>query len=52
MSLKQYTLEEVKAHNEEKDLWVIIRDKIYDLTKFQFEVFFLIILKNVYKNNW
>lgn len=29
-----YTLEEVAKHNNYGDLWVIIRNKVYDLSKF------------------
>lgn len=37
-SLKEFTIAEVKAHNTEQDLYVIIHDKVYDLTKFLKEV--------------
>lgn len=36
--LKQYTIEDVKKHNTEDDVWMIIHDKVYDLTKFLDEV--------------
>ena len=29
-----YTLSEVKAHNTAKSLWVVIKDKVYDVTPF------------------
>ncbi|AYV80661.1 MAG: putative Cytochrome b5 [Harvfovirus sp.] len=32
--LKHYTLEEVKVHNTKDDCWLIIRDSVYDVTKF------------------
>lgn len=35
---KTYTLAEVKGHNKKTDLWVIIHDKVYDVTKFLSEV--------------
>lgn len=34
MSEKAYSVEEVAKHNSEDDLWVIISNKVYDLTKF------------------
>lgn len=36
--LKQFTLAEVAKHNTAADLWMIIDDKVYDVTKFQAEV--------------
>uniref|UniRef100_A0A8D8AWA5 Cytochrome b5 n=1 Tax=Culex pipiens TaxID=7175 RepID=A0A8D8AWA5_CULPI len=35
--LKQFTLAEVAKHNTAADLWMIIDDKVYDVTKFQAE---------------
>jgi cytochrome b involved in lipid metabolism len=35
---KIYSLAEVQEHNKPEDLWVVIFDKVYDLTKFQKEV--------------
>lgn len=32
-----YTMEEVARHNKETDLWMVIHDKVYDLTKFLME---------------
>lgn len=29
-----YTLAEVAAHKDESDLWMVISDKVYDLTKY------------------
>ena len=31
---KTFTREEVARHNQDGDLWVIIKDFVYDLTKF------------------
>ncbi|XP_033104294.1 cytochrome b5-like isoform X2 [Anneissia japonica] len=31
---KTYTLEEVKEHNNGNSLWLVIHDKVYDVTKF------------------
>ncbi|XP_071958710.1 cytochrome b5-like [Antedon mediterranea] len=31
---KKYTLEEVKEHNNGNSLWLVIHDKVYDVTKF------------------
>ncbi|TGZ66208.1 hypothetical protein CRM22_005437 [Opisthorchis felineus] len=35
--VKVFTLEEVKKHNKADDLWVVIHDKVYDLTQFSQE---------------
>lgn len=34
----KYTLAQVKEHNKASDLWIIIHDRVYDLTKFLTEV--------------
>jgi cytochrome b involved in lipid metabolism len=34
MSKPVYTLEEVKKHRGNKDCWIVIKNKIYDVTKF------------------
>ena len=31
---KDYTIEEVAKHNNENDCWVVINDKVYDVSKF------------------
>lgn len=38
VEVKKFTLAQVKEHNAETDLWIIIRDKVYDVTKFLNEV--------------
>lgn len=32
---QQYSKDEVSLHNRDGDLWVIIEDAVYDLSKFQ-----------------
>lgn len=32
--LTEYTFDEVKAHDTKKDLWVVINNKVYDITSF------------------
>ena len=32
--IKLFSKEEILKHNVEKDLWVIINNKVYDLSKF------------------
>uniref|UniRef100_T1DJ39 Putative cytochrome b5 n=1 Tax=Psorophora albipes TaxID=869069 RepID=T1DJ39_9DIPT len=36
-TLTQYSLAEVAKHNTPQDLWMVIDDKVYDVTKFQNE---------------
>lgn len=36
-SSTEITLEAVKKHNKSTDLWVVIENKVYDLTKFRKE---------------
>jgi cytochrome b involved in lipid metabolism len=37
-SLKQFSLEEVKNHDSWNDCWVIIYDRVYDITQFLHQV--------------
>ena len=32
--LPYYTLNEVKKHNKENDCWIIVKNKVYDVTPF------------------
>lgn len=34
MSKKEYTFEEIKKHNKQTDLWLLIHEKVYDVTQF------------------
>lgn len=36
--VKYYTLEEIQQHNASCDTWLIIHDKVYDITSFLEEV--------------
>jgi cytochrome b involved in lipid metabolism len=42
MATKTYTLEEVKKHKvakgDHKDIWIVLHDKVYDVSKFLDEV--------------
>lgn len=38
--VKKFSLAQVKEHNKNKDVWIVIRDKVYDVTKFLSEVRF------------
>ena len=31
---KEFTLDDVRAHNKKTDCWIIINDKVYDVTNF------------------
>eukprot|EP00485_Elphidium_margaritaceum_P008492 CAMPEP_0202696540 /NCGR_PEP_ID=MMETSP1385-20130828/9837_1 /ASSEMBLY_ACC=CAM_ASM_000861 /TAXON_ID=933848 /ORGANISM="Elphidium margaritaceum" /LENGTH=146 /DNA_ID=CAMNT_0049352733 /DNA_START=41 /DNA_END=481 /DNA_ORIENTATION=- len=35
--LKEFTWEEIKEHNKEQDLWVVLYNRVYDLTQFQID---------------
>lgn len=37
-SPKTYSLEDVESHNNKTDIWITIRNKVYDVTKFIDEV--------------
>lgn len=36
--VKYFTLEEIGAHNMSNDTWLVIHDKVYDITRFLEEV--------------
>lgn len=36
--VKYFTLEEIKVHNMSNDTWLVIYDKVYDITRFLEEV--------------
>ena len=37
-TLKKFSLKEVSEHTDKKSTWLIIHDKVYDVTKFLEEV--------------
>lgn len=37
-SVKQYTTEEVKKHNDNQSTWIVIHNNIFDVTAFLNEV--------------
>lgn len=47
--VKKFSLAEVREHNKSTDIWIIIRDKVYDVTRFLTEVSFPLEPKNVNK---
>lgn len=47
--VKTFTHAQVKEHNNEKDVWIVVRDKVYDVTKFLKEVY-LILAKLIFIN--
>jgi cytochrome b5 len=34
MTTKKFTIKEVSEHDKEKDCWIIIKGKVFDVTKF------------------
>ena len=36
--LPKYSWEEVAQHNSAESLWIVVQDKVYDVTKFMEEV--------------
>ena len=32
--MKEYTLADVKTHDKKDDCWIVINDKVYDVTEF------------------
>jgi cytochrome b involved in lipid metabolism len=41
MTVSKYNREEIAKHNSNKSNWIIIGNKVYDVTKFMDEVCFL-----------
>ena len=35
---KKYTWEEIKKHNHQRSLWIVVHNTVYDVTKFMEEV--------------
>ena len=48
MSVKLFTLDEVKSHNNGKSCWLSIHDKVYDVSKFIDEVRSAINFRDLY----
>lgn len=42
--MKEFTLAEVAVHNTRDDLYMIIRDEVYEISKFVTEVSFTILI--------
>ena len=40
---KVYRLEEVKQHKDVKSAWIVVHNKVYDVTKFLEEVLILLV---------
>lgn len=36
--VKKFTFAQVKEHNKADDVWIVVNDKVYDVTKFLKEV--------------
>ena len=36
--MKVYSLKEVEEHTDDKDVWIVIHDRVYNVTKFLDEV--------------
>lgn len=48
MAAKVYTLEQVEKHNTKDDLWFILHDKVYDVSKFIAEVNTFLFLPSIF----
>ncbi len=46
-SLAVYTWEEIEKHNNSESLWMVIHNKVYDVTKFMEEVWLYKIYCNI-----
>lgn len=49
---KTFSQEEVESHNTKTDIWIIIRDKVYDVTKFLEEVSDFFVCLYIVHNNY
>lgn len=47
--VKKYTYAQVKEHNTKTDVWIVINEKVYDVTSFLQEVWFFYILTEKYQ---
>eukprot|EP01084_Bolivina_argentea_P130728 230785_1 len=36
-TLKEYTWDEIRKHNQEEDLWVVLYSRVYNVTEFQID---------------
>jgi cytochrome b involved in lipid metabolism len=44
-------LEEIAEHNQAGDLWLLINNKVYDVSKFDHPGKYLLVHKNLYRKN-
>lgn len=42
--LRKISWEEVAEHNSSESLWLVVHDKVYDVTKFMEEVFVTLLM--------
>lgn len=50
-SPKKITMKEVSEHNKKTDCWIVIRDKVYEVTDFLDEVIYVYMLQWPFKGH-